>query len=143
MTRPTSFSLHFTDTEKNIFYSFEHSPFKLALIYISKIADSTISAGVSKNSYSKARCVCNASIIFMEPPSNLRNIHDSNASLDITITFPFYLKYPQNLPEFLFMNRKVYRYSLLFLISTHVRFTKTNIRSYNWEYKRFKSKQTD
>ena len=131
MTRPTSFSLHFTDTEKNIFYSFEHSPFKLALIYISKIADSTISAGVSKNLYSKAKCVCNASIIFMEPPSNLRNIHDSNASLDITITFPFYLKYPQNLPEFLFMNRKVYRYSLLFLISTHVRFTKTNIRSYN------------
>ena len=91
MTRPTSFSLHFTDTEKIIFYSFEHSPFKLALIYISKIADSTISAGVSKNSYSKARCVCNASIIFMEPPFNLRNIHDSNASFDITITFPFYL----------------------------------------------------
>ena len=111
--------------------------------YISKIADSTISVGVSKNLYSKAKCVCNASIIFMEPPSNLRNIHDSNASLDITITFPFYLKYPQNLPEFLFMNRKVYRYSLLFLISTHVRFTKTNIRSHNWEDKGFKSRQTD
>ena len=114
MTRPTSFSLHFTDTEKNIFYSFEHSPFKLALIYISKIADSTISAGVSKNSYSKARCVCNASIIFVVLPSNLRNILDSSASFDIPITFPFYLKYPQNLPEFLFMNRKVYRYSLPF-----------------------------
>lgn len=55
--------------------------------YISKIADSTISAGVSKNSYSKAKCVCNASIIFMESPSN--------------------------------------------------------IGSYNWEYKGFKSKQTD
>ena len=95
MTRPTSFSLHFTDTEKIIFYSFEHSPFKLALIYISKIADSTISAGVSKNSYSKARCVCNASIIFVLLLSNLRTIHDSNASFDITITFPFYLKYSQ------------------------------------------------
>ena len=114
MTRPTSFSLHFTDTEKNIFYSFEHSPFKLALIYISKIADSTISAGVSKNLYSKAKCVCNASIIFREPPSNLRNILDSSASFDIPITFPFYLKYPQNLPEDLFMRRKVYRYSLPF-----------------------------
>ena len=131
MTRPTSFSLHFTDTEKNIFYSFEHSPFKLALIYISKIADSTISAGVSKNSYSKARCICNASVIFVVLPSNLRNILDSSASFDIPITLPFYLKYPQNLPEFLFMNRKVYRYSLLFLISTHVRFTKTNKSSYN------------
>ena len=63
--------------------------------YISKIADPTISAGVSKNSYSKARCVCNASIIFMELPSNLRNIHVFNASFDITITFPFYLKYSQ------------------------------------------------
>ena len=114
MTRPTSFSLHFTDTEKNIFYSFEHSPFKLALIYISKIADSTISAGVSKNSYSKARCICNASIIFVVLPSNLRNILDSSASFDIPITFPFYLKYPQNLPEDLFMRRKVYRYSLPF-----------------------------
>ena len=114
MTRPTSFSLHFTDTEKNIFYSFEHSPFKLALIYISKIADSIISAGVSKNSYSKAKCVCNASIIFVVLPSNLRNILDSSASVDIPITFPFYLKYPQNLPEDLFMRRKVYRYSLPF-----------------------------
>ena len=114
MTRPTSFSLHFTDTEKNIFYSFEHSPFKLALIYISKIADSTISAGVSKNLYSKAKCVCNASIIFVVLPSNLRNILDSSASFDIPITFPFYLKYPQNLPEDLFVNRKVYRYSLPF-----------------------------
>ena len=82
--------------------------------YISKIADSTISAGVSKNSYSKARCICNASVIFVVLPSNLRNILDSSASVDIPITFPFYLKYPQNLPEDLFMRRKVYRYSLPF-----------------------------
>ena len=129
MTRPTSFSLHFTDTEKNIFYSFEHSPFKLALIYISKIADSTISAGVSKNSYSKARCVCNASIIFMEPPSNLRNIHDSNASFDITITFPFYLKYSQTVLQDLSKERTFsknsdfFTYSRLFALQkqTYVR----------------------
>ena len=129
MTRPTSFSLHFTDTEKNIFYSFEHSPFKLALIYISKIADSTISAGVSKNSYSKARCVCNASIIFMEPPSNLRNIHDSNTSFDITITFPFYLKYSQTVLQDLSKERTFsknsdfFTYSRLFALQkqTYVR----------------------
>ena len=143
MTRPTSFSLHFTDTEKNIFYSFEHSPFKLALIYISKIADSTISAGVSKNSYSKARCVCNASIIFMEPTSNLRNIHDSNASFDITITFPFYLKYSQKVLQDLSKERTFSKISRFYYRFVSVRFTKTNIRSYNWEYKGFKSRQTD
>ena len=74
--------------------------------YISKIADSTISAGGSKNSYSKARCVCNASIIFMELPSNLRNIHVFNASFDITITFPFYLKYSQTVLQDLSGYRK-------------------------------------
>ena len=143
MTRPTSFSLHFTDTEKNIFYSFEDSPFKLALIYISKIADSTISAGVSKNLYSKAKCVCNASIIFMEPPSNLRNIHDSNASLDITITFPFYLKYSQTVLQDLSKERTFSKISRFYYRFVSVRFTKTNIRSYNWECKGFKSRQTD
>ena len=111
--------------------------------YISKIADPTISAGVSKNSYSKARCVCNASIIFMELPSNLRNIHVFNASFDITITFPFYLKYSQTVLQDLSKERtfsKIFRFFYLFV---SVRFTKTNIRSYNWEYKGFKSRQTD
>ncbi len=111
--------------------------------YISKIADSTISAGVSKNSYSKAKCVCNASIIFMEPPSNLRNIHDSNASFDITITFPFYLKYSQTVLQDLSKERNFSKNFRIFHLSVSVRFTKTNIRSYNWEYKGFKSKQTD
>ena len=143
MTRPTSFSLHFTDTEKNIFYSFEHSPFKLALIYISKIADSTISAGVSNILYSKAKCICSALTIFMEPPSNLRNIHDSNASLDITITFPFYLKYSQTVLQDLSKERTFSKISRFYYRFVSVRFTKTNIRSYNWECKGFKSRQTD
>ena len=143
MTRPTSFSLHFTNTEENIVYSFEHYPFKLALMYISKIADSTIFAGVSKNSYSKARCVCNASIIFMELPSNLRNIHVFNASFDITITFPFYLKYSQTVLQDLSKERTFSKISRFYYRFVSVRFTKTNIRSYNWEYKGFKSRQTD
>ena len=83
------------DFSHQLLYSLSGTSHSIIREYISKIADSTISAGVSKNSYSKAKCVCNASIIFMEPPSNLRNIHDSNASFDITITFPFYLKYSQ------------------------------------------------
>jgi len=99
--------------------------------YISKIADSTISAGVSKNSYSKARCVCNASIIFMELPSNLRNIHVFNASFDITITFPFYLKYSQTVLQDLSKERTFSKNFRLFYLSVSVRFTKTNIRSYN------------
>ena len=111
--------------------------------YISKIADSTISAGVSKNSYSKAKCVCNASIIFMEPPSNLRNIHDSNASFDITITFPFYLKYSQTVLQDLSKERTFSKISRFYYRFVSVRFTKTNIRSYNWECKGFKSRQTD
>ena len=125
------------------FYSSSAVEHIIIRAYISKIADSTISAGVSKNSYSIARCVCNASIIFMEPPSNLRNIHDSNTSFDITITFPFYLKYSQTVLQDLSKERnfsKIFRFFYLFV---SVRFKKTNIRSYNWEYKGFKSRQTD
>ena len=96
-----------------------------------------------KNSYSKARCVCNASIIFVLLLSNLRNIHDSNASFDITLTFPFYLKYSQSVLQDLSEDRTFSKNFRLFYLSVSVRFTKTNVRSYNWEYKGFKSRQTD
>ena len=80
-------------------------------VYISKIADSTRSAGISNI----AKCICNASIIFMEPPSNLRNIHDSNASLDITITYPFYLKYSQTVLQGLSQERTFSKNFRIFL----------------------------
>ena len=143
MTRPTSFSLHFTDTEKNIFYSFEHSPFKLALIYISKIADSTISAGVSNILYSKAKCICSALTIIAGSSANLMNILVFSESFGITLTFPFYLKYTRIILQGLSEERTFSKNFRLFYLSVSVRFTKTNIRSYNWEYKGFKSKQTD
>ena len=125
------------------FYLSSRVPHITIRVYISKIADSTISAGVSKNSCSIARCVCNASIIFVLLPSNLRNILDSNASFDITITFPFYLKYSQTVLQDLSKERTFSKNFRLFYLSVSVRFTKTNVRSYNWEYKGFKSRQTD
>ena len=53
-------------------------------VYISKIAVSTIPAGVSNILYSKAKCICNTLTIIDGPVSNVMNILVFSASFGIT-----------------------------------------------------------